>query len=73
VPAAAKSFGFVMVLLATYVMSPGPVALLLKSAGFSGWDLLFILGWFYAPLIWIERRVPAFAQFLEWYMKLWGF
>lgn len=68
-----QSTAFLLVLLLAYVLSPGPVALALKNAGFTGWDLLFILGWLYAPLIWVERRVPAFAGFLRWYMELWGF
>lgn len=67
-----QATAFVLVLLLAYVLSPGPLALLLKQAGLTGWDLILILSWVYAPLIWVERRVPAFAEFLEWYMELWG-
>jgi len=63
---AAAAFIF---LLASYVLSPGPVIWLCNAAGYG--DAGF-LDFVYAPLTWLCDAIPAVHRLYEWYLALFG-
>jgi hypothetical protein len=57
------------VLVIVYALSPGPVFKVLGRTPAGRRPALMLI---YAPLIFLDKKVPAVHSFYDWYGKLWG-
>lgn len=50
-----------------YVLSIGPVIMMIERGGMSAefW------AWFYGPVRWLHQHVEFSRPFLDWYVELW--
>jgi len=58
-----------LVVLLVYVLSPGPVLLIISK---TGKDPLPVVTTVYAPLIALYEYVPVVQAFYDWYFRLLG-